>query len=108
MVTWEVTPLEAIMPRDTPDQKVNNGGIPDTRKKVFIGIFVSKTKKAWSLTIITLILGLVAEQFRLQFSVSFLFSVSKVIGRDYMGNPAKISQSSSQSSSQEPPQVTEP
>jgi len=46
MVTWEVTPLEAIMPGYTPDQKVSNGGIPDTRKKIFIGIFVSKTEEA--------------------------------------------------------------
>jgi len=77
MVAWEVTPLEAIMPRDTPDQKVSNGGITDTLIQVFIGVIVSKTEEAWSSTIITLILGLVAKQLSLQFLVSLLFSISK-------------------------------
>jgi len=77
MVAWEVMPLEAIMPRDTPDQKVSNGGITDTLIQVFIGVIVSKTEEAWSSTIITLILGLVAKQLSLQFLVSLLFSISK-------------------------------
>ncbi len=75
MVAREITPFKTIMPGYTTDEEVSNGGIPDTRKKVFIGIFVSKTEEAWAPTVVAGRLGFRAKQLRLQFSVSFLFSV---------------------------------
>jgi len=46
MVAREVSSFKTIVPGYTTDKEVSNGGIPDTRKKVFIGIFVSKTEEA--------------------------------------------------------------
>jgi len=66
---------ETVVPGDISLVEVLNSRLSDSFTKIFTGIVIGKTKEAWAPTVVAGRLGFRAKQLRLQFSVSFLFSV---------------------------------